>query len=222
MSSKKHKVVVVGLPKTGTSTLAVMLRMINYSYTGPEIDFHYQDGEYLENKFEKYDAFQDYPWCFEWPRFADVENVKFIILSRDFESWWKSFYESYGRKKENYLAFPYMKISKIMENKDKFKHYFNSYYQNADSFAIRYPKKTLNINIKTFEWQELCEFLGEKPPKTIIGSAAKKPHVNKKNSKTKRTLKFKILKSFKNGLITLLGLKTYLRLVTFLRINNMI
>ena len=222
MSQKKHKVIVIGLPKTGTSTLAVMLRVLDYKVTGPEIDFEVNNEVYLENKFLAFDGFQDFPWCFEWERFANCKQTKFIILHREFESWWKSFYESYGHKNERYLSYPYMNILKIEENKKEFFNFFNSYYQNAKSFSESHPNQVINVNINTLKWEDICGFLDEKLPKNIFGKVSKQPHVNKYKAKTRRTIRFKIQKNIKTVLLTVLGQKTYLNLITILRKNNFI
>ncbi|SDS68569.1 hypothetical protein SAMN04515667_2738 [Formosa sp. Hel1_31_208] len=219
MSNKQHKVIVVGLPKTGTSTLAVMLRILNYKVTGPDIHYQFQDTSYLEKQFSEYDAFQDYPWCFEWERYINNPEVKCIILHRDFESWWKSFYDSYGNKNDRYLSFSYMKLSKTEANKALFLDYFNRYYNTAHKFTETYPKRALSTTIKTLEWTELCDFLDEKLPKNILGRLVKKPHVNKQNSKTRKTIKFKILNMIKYVLLKILSQKTYLKLGVFLRKN---
>lgn len=216
---KKHKVIVVGLPKTGTSTLTVMLRMLNYKVTGPNIDYKYRDTAYLDKLYNEYNGFQDYPWCFEWQRFLNQENTKFIILKRDKESWIKSFYESYGKERDRYLSYPYMKILKEKGNEEKFLNYYDSYYKIAGEYARKSTDKFLTISLKTFEWDDLCEFLDAKLPTNIFGKRVKKPHINKKNYKVnKNNFKYRI----KRKIQSLLGKEYWNKIIIFLRKNNII
>ncbi|WP_430466454.1 sulfotransferase [Winogradskyella ouciana] len=218
-SKKKYKVVVIGLPKTGTSTLAVMLRMLNYTVTGPDIKYKFGDARYLDETFGQYDGFQDYPWCFEWQRFLKYENTKFIVLNREKESWLKSFYESYGRDKESYLSFPYMKILKERENKEEFLNYFDSYYKTANEYVEKLPSRFLNISLKAFEWEELCDFLEEELPTNIFGRVVKKPHINKKNyKKDKKKFTYKT----KRKLQSFIGKHYWNKTITFLRKNGIV
>lgn len=222
MTKKKHKVIVVGLPKTGTSTLAVMLRMLNYNVTGPDGQYEIGDIEFLDNKFNKFDGFQDFPWCFEWERFFKNKNVKFIILNRERESWWKSFYESYGRKQNRYLSYPFFKITKDLKNKDQFLNYFDSYYETINRYALKHPERFLSISIKTFEWQELCDFLGEELPTNVLGQLVKKPHINKEKSKNSQTLNYKIANKVRKNVSHVIGKENWNKIVIFLRKNGLI
>lgn len=187
MSKKKHKIIVVGLPKTGTSTLASMLRILHYDVTGPDGDYNKGDLEVLNQKFQDYDAFQDYPWCFEWERFLDNPQVRFVVLKRDNISWFKSFYESYGRQQDSYMSYSFMNILKCLKNKDQFLEYFNTYYERADVCAKKFPERFLIVSIDTFQWEGLCLFLNEPIPKTMFGRPVKKPHANQKKYVSKGT-----------------------------------
>ncbi|MBO6606967.1 sulfotransferase [Psychroserpens sp.] len=222
MSKKTHKVIVLGLPKTGTSTLAVMLRMLNYKVTGPDDKYTNGDTVFLDERFESYDGFQDFPWCFEWKRFLDDERTKFIILKRDRSSWWTSFYNSYGRKDKRYLSYPFMKIDKKLENEPKFLDFFESYYSEVEQQANRFPERFLSVNISEFEWEDLCMFLDEKLPKTIWGHVVKKPHVNKQKHKTAQTRSYKISNQLKKKISGLIGKENWRQLIIFLRKNGII
>ncbi|MFD2823336.1 sulfotransferase [Lacinutrix iliipiscaria] len=222
MSKKKHKVIVVGLPKTGTSTLAVMLRMLNYKVTGPDANYKIGDLPFLNKKFNEFDGFQDFPWCFEWDKFLDNDKVKYIILNREKESWWKSFYESYGRKQERYLSYPFFKISKELKNKPQFLNYFDTYYETLNTYAAKYPERFLSISIKTFEWQELCDFLDEDLPTNMLGQLVKKPHVNKERSKNAQTLRYKITNQLKKKISSIIGKENWRKIVIFFRKNGVI
>ena len=222
MAKEKHKVIVIGLPKTGTSTLAVMLRMLNYKVTGPNINYVKGDDHLLNEMYNEYDGFQDYPWCFEWQNFVEDSRAKFIILKRDKESWYKSFFESYGGKGHRYLSYPFIKIAKHPDNKSEFLSYFDNYYNTVNAFIKKEPKRFLEVSISTFEWPQLCDFLDEELPTNIFGNTIKTPHINKKNVKTTKSFKYKVLNSVKKKVTYIIGLDNWLKLVIFLRKNNFI
>lgn len=221
MNDKKHKVIVVGLPKTGTSTLTIMLRMLKYKVTGPDGDYNVGNYQLLDSKFKTFDAFQDFPWCFEWKRYLNHSNVKFIILKRDKKSWFKSFFESYGRKQERYMSYPFMRIKKDIKNKNQFLNYFDEYYAEAEATAKLNPNQFLSVCIESFNWTDLCAFLNEPIPKTIFGKPVKKPHVNKKNYKTKFTLQNKLKVILRRVLLPVIGANKWHEIVSVLRKNKM-
>ncbi|WP_435412189.1 sulfotransferase [Psychroserpens mesophilus] len=222
MAQKKHKVIVIGLPKTGTSTLAVMLRMLNYKVTGPNIDYAKGDNTLLNLLYEDYDGFQDYPWCFEWQKFLKDPKVKFIVLKREKESWYRSFYESYGGKEDRYLSYSFIEISKHPDNKQKFLNYFDNYYDNVSSYIENEPNRFIEVSVNSLEWPELCDFLDEDLPTNIFGKAITKPHINKNNVKTVKSFKYKVLNSIKKSITSIIGVDNWLKLVIFLRKNNII
>lgn len=215
-----NKVIVLGLPKTGTSTLAAMLRMLGYTVSGPEIEYGYGNFDFLDQQFQNHDAFQDYPWCFEWQRYFDDPSVRYIILKREPESWWRSFYESYGHKGRKYLSYPYMSLLKAPENKDAFLRFFHDYYAEVERHAIPFPDRFTTIDIKDFEWEDLCTFLNEPLPRTVFGQIAKKPHVNKNKSKAVKTKRYKVSNRIKKKLVAIIGQERWHGLVVFLRKNN--
>ncbi len=221
-SQKKYKVIVLGLPKTGTSTLAVMLRILNYKVTGPNGEFKVGDENFLNQNFIYYDGFQDFPWCFEWQHFFKDEHAKFIILKRDKESWWKSFNESYGRKNGRYLSSPYFKIKKDTKNKDQFLEYYDLYYKTIDGFAQKHAERFLSIDIRSFEWKALCDFLEEPLPRNLLGQLVKKPHINKRKSETVAKLSYQTTKRFKKKIVRFIGKDKWNQLVTFFRKNGLV
>nr|WP_321233392.1 sulfotransferase [uncultured Psychroserpens sp.] len=220
MSKKKHKVIIVGLPKTGTSTVTIMLRILGYDVIGPDGDYNKGDIALLNQKFEAHDAFQDYPWCFEWERFLDKPEVKYIILKRNEASWFKSFYESYGRTGARYMSYPFINIRKDIKNKNQFLEYFKRYYNKANQYAENYPKRFLTISIDTFLWEDLCLFLNEPIPKTMFGKPVKKPHINKKYHISKPTSINKFRSKLRVYIVPIIGRKNWNTIVAFLRKNK--
>ncbi|WP_053972497.1 sulfotransferase [Mangrovimonas sp. ST2L15] len=220
MSFKKLKVIVIGLPKTGTSTITVMLRILGYEVTGPDIHFEIGNTPYLKKQFEIFDGFQDYPWCFEWWRFREDDRVLFIELKREKAAWWRSFYDSYGGKETNYLSYPYFKIAKSKENQEGFLEFFEQYYDHFASYKKEHPQKVLSVDIKNLSWQDLCVFLNEPIPKNLWGKIVKKPHVNQLNYQRGQKKKYLLIKRIRNFWIPIIGVKRWQKLMLFLRKNG--
>jgi len=217
---KPYKIIVIGLPKTGTSTITVMLRMLGYEVSGPEINFIKNDDDELFLRYEQANAFQDYPWCFEWKQFCNMKNVKFIILYRDRYKWWESFYNSYGKQGVNYLSYPYFNMPKNKENKSAFLEFYDTYYKEARKHQRENPKNFYYTETLNLSWIELCEFLNEKIPRNLIGRISKIPHANKYNYKRKRSIVYSIINYGKNSFIRLFGLSNYRKITSFFHKNR--
>lgn len=98
---KNHKVICVGLHKTGTTSLEVALKSVHYRVAGHfGIDNAgiYRDAlPMAANILKEYDAAQDDPWYMLY-RELDHEfpNSKFILTTRNSQKWIKSCVEHFG------------------------------------------------------------------------------------------------------------------------------
>src|SRR5690606_22305029 len=213
---KNKKVLILGLPKSGTSTMATMLRMLGYRVTGPNP--YIQDFESLKETFDAYEAFQDYPWCFEYPTLLKNIDTKVIVLKRDKESWVKSFKESYGGEDKNYLSYKFMKLSKN-ESDSVFYDYHINYYEEALTFLIGNKLNYIEISLSNLSWKSVCEFLNTPIPKNMFGMVSKIPRVNSKNYRKTGSFFFIFKKHLKKQLHTILG-KKYFKLTSFIYRNR--
>ncbi|WP_179018603.1 sulfotransferase [Winogradskyella forsetii] len=209
------KIVIIALPKSGTSTLATMLRVLGYSVTGPNPNI--KDEDNLKKTYNAYQAFQDYPWCFEYANLIVNNKAKVIVLKRNKTNWLKSFRESYAGKGKNYLSYKYMKVSKN-ESDEKFYNYYANYYKEALTFLEDNNIEYLDISLEHLNWKNLCGFLGKSVPKNIFGFASKVPKVNSKNFKN-NGLSFKLKKQLKKQLHHILG-PYYFKLTSFIYKNQ--
>jgi|SRR5690606_2944734 len=214
-TNRNKKVLVLGLPKSGTSTLATMLRILDYQVTGPNP--YIKDLESLKETFDSYEAFQDYPWCFEYPVLLEKEEVKVIVLKREKKAWVKSFKNSYGGKNENYLSYKYMKLSKN-EADSMFYNYHTNYYKEVLNFLTGHKLDYLEISLINLNWKILCDFLEKPIPRNVLGVVSRVPRVNSNNYKNKGPF-FKINKQLKKRLYGLLG-KNYFKLTSFIYKNK--
>lgn len=211
MMAKGYKVIVAGLPKSGTSTLATMLRILDFDVIGPSIDIVRGENKKIEELFNQHQGFQDYPWCFEWKRYIDSE-VKIVVLKREYSTWIDSFFNSYGNSGRNYLSFSYMRIEKYPENKKDFQNFYERYYKDLSEYSNRYPNKFIFLELENLEWKELCLFLSKPIPKNIFNRQVKIPHANKLNYKRKIKMNSMPYKSIKDNLRVIVGKKAYAKL----------
>ena len=97
----KPKVFCIGFHKTGTTSLAVALKLLGYRVTGPNNtkDPDIADKVYAlaDELSENYDAFQDNPWPVlyremdeRWP------GSKFILTRRPSDAWIRSQVKDFG------------------------------------------------------------------------------------------------------------------------------
>jgi len=99
----KSKVFCIGFHKTGTSSIAVALRILGYRVTGPN---GVRDPNIGKNVLamaydlvDKYDAFQDNPWPIIYKELdKKFPGSKFILMLRDPGLWINSQVKHFGRK----------------------------------------------------------------------------------------------------------------------------
>ena len=201
----KDKILIVGLPKSGTSTLTVMLRILGYSVTGPS---PVNNNKFLDKEFEKFNAFQDYPWCFEYKYLLEKHNMKIIVLKREPLKWANSFKKNFGGNGINYNCYNYLEISKN-EPDYKFVEYHEDYYYDAIKFLNTKGFSYLKIDLENLNWKDICQFLQKPIPKNAFGFTTKIPKTNSNNHKKKRFY-FKFIKLLKKIALSALG-KNYLK-----------
>ena len=208
------KILIIGLPKSGTSTLTVMLRILGYSVTGPS---PVNNNKFLDKKFKKFNAFQDYPWCFEYKYLLEKQSMKIIVLKREPLKWAKSFKKNFGGNGTNYNCYDYIKISKNKPDY-KFIEYHTDYYNEAIEFLDSKNLSYLRIDLENLKWEDICQYLQKPIPKNAFGFTTKIPISNSDNHKKKK-LYFKFIKQLKKIALTVLG-ENYLKFSAFYHKNK--
>ena len=97
----RPKVFGIGFHKTGTSSLAVALRHLDYRVTGPNFVYHEdiaRDALDLALKLvPKFDAFQDNPWPILYRELdARFPGSRFVLTMRPTEKWIRSAVRHFG------------------------------------------------------------------------------------------------------------------------------
>lgn len=193
------KIVVVSLPKTGTSTLAVMLRVLGYEVTGPNKHIK-DDKRNIQELKNKFNGFQDYPWCFEYQSF-NINTTLFIYIERDNKAWVNSFIYNYGRVNGNHYCQSYWKgLKNTLKNKQKLIDNKKQHKKIFLNWAKTNNAKVLYTNLKSLTWEKLCVFTNNDIPKNIFGKVIEVPNVN--SSKYKYSKKyFKLIRNFLSNFI---------------------
>ena len=186
--SKKTKVFVLGVSKTGTSTFEYGLHVLGYKHLGYRTDvaarLQTEDIDYLLQLSEQYDSADDWPWPSLF-KLLDKKypDAKFILTYRKDPKKWLSSYKRHcewglfvhpTNYKYNRAAFGF-----------GFPHgngraHLKMYHRHMEvvqkHFADR-PGKLLTFCIDDNpSWKPLCEFLGCSEPEQPF------PHVNKEKA----------------------------------------
>lgn len=187
MTGKRFKVVGVGLSKTGTSSLKVMLQHLGYRTCGPRKDLLFQvrrgNLSSIDPVLEDYDAFEDWPWPLTY-RYVHQKygtRAKFILTIRaSFENWYASLVkhgQSSSPLKGMYLTYGYYRpdghdreLRQIYERHNaEVRSFFASM---TDQFVEFCPERGDG-------WNKICGLLEEPVPNLPV------PRVNKSTDRRK-------------------------------------
>lgn len=175
---KKKKVFCIGYHKTGTTSLSTALRALGYNVTGPNGVHDPDIGDNVLSMayslVKKYDAFQDNPWPIIYKEIdAKFPGSKFILLSRDTNSWIKSVVKHFGGKETPMRNWIYGVGDPVGNKSIYIERYENHKTDVLDYFKDR-PNDLLVMDFaKGDGWEVLCPFLETEIPSTPF------PHVNK-------------------------------------------
>lgn len=187
------KVICIGAPKTGTTSLSFALLMLGYKtslagFSRMPTEFSYQSiCDFVLSDSEHFDAMQDTPWyCFYKDLDKKYPNSKFILTIRNTDSWYTSWINMFNRDNK------YHKLTKFLFFEGKtLKHNKENYiaqYEKRNSEIINYfkdrPENLLILNLeKGIGWNELCTFLNKRVPSVPY------PRIRPQDFKTKDALR---------------------------------
>ncbi|KAF2103456.1 hypothetical protein NA57DRAFT_31946 [Rhizodiscina lignyota] len=176
----KPKVFVVGLNKTGTTSLGDALATLGYKRLGWKDllsrklfhDWYSGNLQHLIGLSRTYDAFEDLPWTFLYEEMATMyPDAKFILtLRNDEEKWWRSIHAHTNRN--GWVGHELLYGSQFANesNKETYVSIYRSHNDRVREFFKDQPHRLLELRIDNgLRWEELCEFLGKKNiPKTAF------------------------------------------------------
>ena len=103
---KQSKIFIIGLHKTGTTSLAYFFEKMGYLVTGPDTHLVAQiendNFKEVDRLLTTYDVFQDDPWYMIYPYlYQKYPEARFILLERNKLEWIKSVQRFYGEDNYN-------------------------------------------------------------------------------------------------------------------------
>ncbi len=167
----KSKVVVIGLGKTGTSTLGVCLKTLGYKHvTGPYDQLEAAQRNHFSTLLgilADHDSADDFPWPYVY-RAVDTHfpGTRFILSERrDAETWLDSLkrhYDRTGPSKPKLLAYgsysPYGREAEHIA-------LYQRHGRDVRAYFADRPRDLLVFRADAGDgWQQLCDFLGEPVP----------------------------------------------------------
>lgn len=174
----KTKVFCIGFHKTGTTSLAVALKMLGYRVTGPngtkDPDIADKVHEMADRLSEEFDAFQDNPWPILYREMdARWPGSRFILTRRSTDSWIRSQVKDFGLRETPMRRWIYG--AGCPEGNERV---FVERYERHNREVVEYfrerPDDLLVLDLASgIGWPRLCEFLGHPVPDAPF------PHANK-------------------------------------------
>lgn len=171
MANHRSKIFVVGLHKTGTTSLKRALKDAGYKVARP---FGMRDKELKTNgltnalsQIDDYDAFQDDPWYLYYQFFHEnIRDAKFILTTRKSSLWYKSALKHFGGDDGNEARklFYGDKFSDPTGNRDLWISRKERHEKEVREYFCRYPNVFLEMNIAEGDnWRKLGPFIGYTP-----------------------------------------------------------
>lgn len=174
----KAKVFCIGFHRTGTSSLAVALRILGFRVTGPN---GLSDPDIGKNVLtmayelvDEYEAFKDNPWPIIYKELDEkFPGSKFILMLRDPGLWINSLVKHFGRKETPMRKWIYG-VGCPEGNEDIYIKRFKDHNEEVISHFRNRPQDLLVLDLgKGDGWEKLCPFLGENSRNAPF------PHANK-------------------------------------------
>lgn len=183
MNLNEGKIIGIGFHKTGTSTLGNALEILNYNVkgVGPRMILPILAGKLSKvlKYADRYDAFQDVPWCILFKEMdARFPGSKFILTVRNEESWYKSALKQFGTYIRPQNEWIYGRKNGLFKNKELAINRYRKHNSDVLNYFKNRPNDLLIIDFtKGDAWDKLCGFLGIEVPKVAF------PHTNRTSEK---------------------------------------
>jgi hypothetical protein len=193
----EKKVVVIGLSKTGTTTLKDMLQSLGYDVCGPRKkllkDVRNNQLKAIDSTVEKYSAFEDWPWplTYKYLYNKSPDGFLFILTTRHSTEKWLSSIKNHGRRKSVFKSMvDTYGYYKPYGREKEFCAVYESHNADVRDFFRNKENVFLDFCLEHGDgWEKLCAFLGTPDPNLSV------PHRNK-TTDNKR-----ILNRVANGLV---------------------
>ena len=177
---QEQKIFCIGFHKTGTTSMHRALNLLGY-----RVKSHYgQQNKRIGREWlyhaipllNGHDAFEDMPWPLNFKLWDELyPNAKFILTTRDPESWYRSVCKYFGEKPTETRKWIYgRRTSNPLKNKEHFIKTYNTHNQAVLNYFRERETKLLYFNMISGDgWDKLCDFLDKGVPSDNF------PHSNK-------------------------------------------
>ena len=169
----KPKVFVIGLNKTGTTSLGDALSTLGYARRGWNEflsrklfhDWHSGNLKPLINWTKLYEAFEDFPWPLVYEEMATLyPDAKFILsMRKDEERWFQSIAAHSARRPWIGHEVIYGAVIASPETKELYLTKYREHNERVREFFRDQPGRLLEICVEDSSdgnWIKLCEFVG--------------------------------------------------------------
>ena len=173
------KIVVVGMQRTGTTTMGEALLILGYSVLATPNQknaikiVEFGASEALK-QLSPFDACQDLPWLKLYKEIdQEFPNSKFIATMRDETSWMSSMLTHFGKNATPLRKWAYGEGCPTNNESLYIENFKNHYVEVFDYFKNREDDFLVMDFKKGDGWEKLCNFLNKPVPKVAF------PHTNK-------------------------------------------
>lgn len=184
----KPKVFCIGFHKTGTTSLANALKLLDYRVTGPngvdDPDIAQNVHTMADRLVAENDAFQDNPWPILY-RYLDEKypGSKFILTMRSPESWINSQVQHFGTDETPMRQWIYG-VGCPAGNEDVYLERYNRHNREVLEYFSDRPDDMIIMDLPSGDgWDKLCSFLSQPIPDEPF------PHANKATSRERSKLR---------------------------------
>ena len=189
-----RKVFCIGFHKTGTKSLAIALRQLGYSVTGPNgtHDPDIKDNVYdmAYGLVDQFDAFQDNPWPILYKELdSRFPGSKFILTLRSPEAWILSQVRHFGSRETPMRSWIYGEGCPKGNEQLYVARFERHNHEVIGYFSGRSTDLLIMDLSKGDGWDKLCPFLGFDLPANTFPHANKAENRRKNNSPARRLLR---------------------------------
>ena len=164
---QKTKIFIIGLPKTGTTSMGRWFTDIGYHHRPGLRSYDLGllaliDKHFLYREADKFDSFDDMPWCKYYECLAEYyPEAKFILtLRKDEFQWWNSFYNHALRVGPNEVdALWYDSVPITQENAEHFIKLYNRHRESVNDYFKSLPDRFIEFKVGIDDPRKIVEFL---------------------------------------------------------------
>ena len=188
----------IGFHKTGTSSLGKALQVLGYRVCGSlveaaDLEQHSEPQQYLwkraQTQIPLYDGFQDTPWFLLYEHlFEKYPEAKFILTTRDEDSWMRSVQQHFGANSYAYHRFIYGSVDSI-DQEATYRAVYRKHREDVVAFFSGNSNFTVMRMPDDFNWNFLCGFLETSHPVSAFPHANPKGYRKSWSAKIKKRLK---------------------------------